>query len=346
MGAQGHDITGYLPRPNQAKMWSYQAMAHGCSSLLYFRYRSATKGAEQFCYGILDADNQKRRKFFEVQSFFKDVAQYDHLLQTPLKNKVCLLTDYASMASFRIQQQSVLIHYENELKKIFKPFHDGNVGVDVIPKTADFSHYQLVVVPLMIVWDEETVKSLKEYCKQGGTLVFTYRTGVKDVHNNVTFGAVLPTRLDDLVGGYVFETESLQEENCIPLQGVGELENTKGEAGIFREFIECTTAKTLYRYDDPFYDAYSAITENNYGKGRAIYMGTSLCQGDMEAFMGYLMKKCHIPTISTADGVEVVEREDSQGDSYQFIMNHTPKTQTYGAVTLEPYGSAIQKRTK
>ena len=24
--------------------------------LLYFRYRGATKGAEQFCYGILDAD--------------------------------------------------------------------------------------------------------------------------------------------------------------------------------------------------------------------------------------------------------------------------------------------------
>ena len=25
MGAQGHDVTGFLPRPNQAKMWSYQA---------------------------------------------------------------------------------------------------------------------------------------------------------------------------------------------------------------------------------------------------------------------------------------------------------------------------------
>ena len=29
MGAQGHDVTGFLPRPNQAKMWSYQGMAHG-----------------------------------------------------------------------------------------------------------------------------------------------------------------------------------------------------------------------------------------------------------------------------------------------------------------------------
>ena len=35
-------------------MWSYQSMAHGADSLMYFRYRGATKGAEQFCYGVLD----------------------------------------------------------------------------------------------------------------------------------------------------------------------------------------------------------------------------------------------------------------------------------------------------
>ena len=29
MGAQGHDVIGYLPRPKQAKMWSYQGIAHG-----------------------------------------------------------------------------------------------------------------------------------------------------------------------------------------------------------------------------------------------------------------------------------------------------------------------------
>ena len=42
---------------------------------MYFRYRGATKGAEQFCYGVIDADNVKRRKFYEVQSFFRDMIQ-------------------------------------------------------------------------------------------------------------------------------------------------------------------------------------------------------------------------------------------------------------------------------
>lgn len=77
-GAQGNDVTGYLPRPNQAKLWPYQGMAHGCEWLLYFRYRGFTKGAEQFCYGILDAGNQKKRRYEETKSFFHDVKKYKY----------------------------------------------------------------------------------------------------------------------------------------------------------------------------------------------------------------------------------------------------------------------------
>lgn len=117
MGAQGHDVTGFLPRPNQAKMWSYQGMARGCSSLMYFRYRGATKGAEQFCYGVIDADNKKRRKFYEVQDFFKTISKYDDVLQTPVESKVAIIYDYDSIASFRIQKQSILLDCHNEMKK-------------------------------------------------------------------------------------------------------------------------------------------------------------------------------------------------------------------------------------
>ncbi len=109
MGAQGHDVTGFLPRPNQAKMWSYQGMARGCTSMMYFRYRGATKGAEQFCYGVVDADNVKRRKFYEVKSFFEDVKQYQEILETPVRSQVAIVYDYDSLAAFRIQRQSILL---------------------------------------------------------------------------------------------------------------------------------------------------------------------------------------------------------------------------------------------
>ena len=84
-------------------MWSYQSMAHGADSLMYFRYRGATKGAEQFCYGVIDADNVKRRKFYEVQSFFRDMKKYEEAME------VAIVYDYDSLASFRIQRQSILL---------------------------------------------------------------------------------------------------------------------------------------------------------------------------------------------------------------------------------------------
>ena len=61
------DIIGYLPRPDQAKMWAYQAFAHGCESMLWFNWRSMTRGAEQYCFGIIDHDNRTGRKYDEVR---------------------------------------------------------------------------------------------------------------------------------------------------------------------------------------------------------------------------------------------------------------------------------------
>lgn len=343
MGAQGHDITGYLPRPKQAQMWSYQSVAHGCSSLLYFRYRSAVKGAEQFCYGILDADNVKRRKFYEVQEFFNDITNYKELLDTPIKNDVAIVTDYASMASFRIQQQSILLDYDAELKKIYKPFHDKNIGVDVIPSWSDFTKYKVVILPLMIVWTDEFQATLKEYVRNGGIVLFTYRTAVKDKHNNVTFKKLIPTNYDELVGGFVFETESLQEYDCIPLKGQESFENTTATAGIFREFIEPTTAKTLFTYNDKFYDTYSAVTCNNFGEGQAFYMGTSLVPEDMDVLLSHILELADIKGTQTPEGVELVSRTTTAGDTFNFLMNHTPDEKTYGGVTLAPYSSKIYK---
>ena len=55
--------------------------------MLYFRYRGATKGAEQFCYGILDADNVKGRKFYEVQGLFTEARQYQKAFSSALLDK-------------------------------------------------------------------------------------------------------------------------------------------------------------------------------------------------------------------------------------------------------------------
>ncbi len=342
MGAQGHDVTGFSPRPNQAKMWSYQGIAHGCNSMMFFRYRGAIKGAEQFCYGVLDADNVKRRKFHEVQSFFIHMKAFDDVINAPINNDVCFIYDYDSMASFRIQRQSILLDYEAELKKLYKPLHDKNIHADVLSSKEDFAKYKLVIIPIMIVWTKEFQDRVKAYAEQGGTVIFTYRTAVKDIHNNLTLNLLLPNNYTDLIGGYVVETESLQEHDCIPLLGKGEWGGREGKAGVFRDFCIPTEAEVLYSYNDDFYLEYAAVTKNTYGNGTVYYFGTSMTDETLQQAMSYVVDNAGITSIESPEGVEVVPRLVGEGE-YQFIINHNAKSVILNGEELAPFETIIKK---
>lgn len=342
MGAQGHDVTGFAPRPNQAKMWSYQAMAHGCESLFYFRYRGATKGAEQFCYGVLDADNVKRRKFREVQSFFGRMRECADMLAAPVTSRVCLLYDYDSLASFRIQRQSLLLDCEAEMKKIYKSFYRKNVSVDIMASREDFSAYGIVVVPLMTVWTEAFLARLKRYVDAGGIAILTYRTAVKDDNNNLTFGKTLPVQCGDLAGVEVAETESLQEAECLPLRGAGAYAGCSGRGGVFRDFLLPRGAEVLFSYGDAFYDEYAAVTVNRFGRGRAYYLGCSLDDATLALVAERVLAEAGIPVLDSPENVEVVVRECREG-RYVFVINHGDRAVEYEGATLAPFEARIEK---
>lgn len=317
MGAQGHDITGCLPRPGQAKLWSWQAMAHGCDGLLYFRYRGAAKGAEQFCYGLLDPDNVPRRRFFEAQSFFSEVRQFEAALSAPLRAEAAILYDYDSIASFRIQRQSLLLDTESEMKRLHGILYRRGVEVDVIPALRDFSAYKLVIVPNVAVTDPEFAARLKAYVAAGGTTLVTFRTAVKDRNNNLVFGKSLPVDLNDLLGLYVEETESVQELDSIPIAG----EYGTGRAGVFRDMIVPAGAQVLWRYDDEFYRQYAAITRCDYGRGAAYYLGTVHNPSVLDTLFDEMMSRASIERLELPGGVECAHRGDGE-ERVSIIMNH------------------------
>ena len=42
-------------------------------------------------------------------SFFRDMKKYEEAMEAPVKNEVAIVYDYDSLASFRIQRQSILL---------------------------------------------------------------------------------------------------------------------------------------------------------------------------------------------------------------------------------------------
>lgn len=339
MGAQGHDVTGYLPRPNQAKLWSYQAMAHGCEGLLYFRFRGATKGAEQFCYGILDADNRRGRKFYEVQSFFEDIRRYEEALTAPVRSRVAIVYDYDSLAAFRIQRQSAALDCPGEMKKLYKPFFERNVSVDVIPAAAELSSYSVVLLPQMLLVKPEFQARARAFVEAGGTLVLTYRTGVKDADNNLPFGETVPVGWRDLAGVTVEETESLQEADAFPLAGQGAFRDGRG--GIFRDMLSAQDAEVLYRYGDAFYGDYAAVTRRRQGPGTVYYFGCGLDEATTAGLVEAILKEQGIEAVPSPEGVEVVTRGGA-GQRVRMYLNHNGFPVSWDGMELEPYGCRVE----
>lgn len=341
MGAQGHDVTGFAPRPNQAKMWAYQGMARGCESLFFFRYRGATKGAEQFCYGILDADNVKRRKFYEVQSFFRDIRDYSAALETPVKSEVAIVYDYDSLAAFRIQRQSIQLDCETEMKKYHKVFYDVNVLVDVIPADSDLSGYKVLILPQMIITKAAFQQKVKRFVENGGTVVLTYRDFVKDSDNNLVFGKQIPVDFDTFAGVYMTETESLQEGQEFPVIGEGEFFGTQGMGGIFRDMLVADDAEVLMRYDDIFYKQFAAVTRKRQKNGYVYYIGCGLEEAVLQQIMSKIAEEQNIPFEHSEDGVEIVYR-GSGNEKIRMVINHNPYEIQNAGETLAPFECRIR----
>ncbi|MBD3689405.1 beta-galactosidase [Nanchangia anserum] len=344
MGAQGHDVTGFLPRPGQAALWSVQALARGATGLCYFRYRQATKGAEQFCYGIIDADNRVGRRYREVRDVFEFARGIEPVLEAPVDAPVAILADYRSRACWEIQQQSILMDVPAEMARWHGLFHARNIMVDIVAAGEDFSGYRLLVVPHMILTDPTVADRLGDFVSAGGTVLVMFRSFAKDEDNNLAFGATLPLLTQEWLGVEVAETESVQslDEFCLDRCADSWSGPAQARGGVFRDMLTAGKGtEVLYRYRDEFFPDYAALTRRNTGKGRAYYLGCLPDRDLQEAVVDALVADAGIAHVETPEDVEYVRRGEKA-----FVLNHRSSAVTcdlpgHGAIELAPFGYEI-----
>ena len=272
MGAQGHDVIGCAIKPNQGSSWALQAFGRGCKGMLFFRYRGFNKGAEQYCFGLLESDNKKKRKYYEVQRLFKYIKENKDFFNNPIKAKAAIVFDYDSASCFKIQRQSDSFNYVEEMGKLYKQLWMRDICTDIIINSDDLNKYELVIIPYMIMMKEGFINKLKEYVTNGGKVILTARSSWKDQDNNFILNEDLPLYLTDLTGVIVDEQESLLANtyrDCV------DLENNIYKGYIFKEMLKITSAKELVKWHNCPFGDYSAITVNKYGKGKCYYLASS-----------------------------------------------------------------------
>jgi beta-galactosidase len=354
-GSGGWQLVGMTPRPGEIRLWTYQAIAHGADAIVYFRWRTARFGTEQYWHGILDHDARPRRRYREVKRIGAELKQVgDQLLGAESQAQVAMVLSYDTRFAFQGQPNHADFSFPALFAGYYTALHRRNVGVDIVPPTADLSRYRLVLVPAMYVLDQEAAANLRRYVENGGLLLTTARSGVKDETNTVV-NMPLPGLLAEVCGVEVDEYDTLPADVNVPLalELPGDAPDTPAvHAQLWCDVLAPTTAQTVARYRGEYYAGRAAVTLNRFGRGQAVYVGTVGDAALHDALVDWLVETAGVtPALTTLDGVEAVERW-KDGYRLLFLLNHAdqPRDVTLpqpmtdlltgqavkGQVTLEP----------
>ena len=328
-GPGGWDLVSVMPRPGELRLWAYQQIAHGADGIVFFRWRTARHGTEQYWHGILDHDATPGRRYTEIAAMGAELGRMGEAIAgTEVRAPVAMLLSYDSRFAFHIQPNNPAYSYPEHFHDIYRSFHARNVPVDVIAPTDDLSGYQLVLAPPLYVLPEAVAANLERYVRGGGTLVCFFRSGVKDEANAVV-NRPLPGLLADMCGVAVAEYDSLPTgaENGLEWSLTGVEVAGPGACQAWADILAPTTAEVIARYTQDYYAGRAAVTLNRYEAGTVVYVGTAGDAATHATLADWLIARTSLTApFPVPAGVEVTARA---GGSRQllFVLNHTATTQ-------------------
>ncbi len=341
IGQGGWEMISMAPRPGEARLWAYQAIAHGADAILFFRWRTARYGTEQFWQGLLDHDARPTRRFTEIQGMGAELKRIGERIQgSRVRADVALLLSYDSRFAFKIQPNHSGFSYSAHFQQLYTAFHETHVPVDIIEPEADLSDYRLVVAPSLFVVTKTAADNLRHYVEGGGVLFLTQRSGVKDEYNALV-EAPFPGLLADLAGIQVEEIDSMPDgmtnhlEFCVP-----ELGGKQPGVGILCEVLAPGGARVVARYAQDYYAGKPAVTHNSYGRGQVVYAGAVGGQDLYLPLASWLLSLARIqPLLQAPSGVEITVRWNGEA-RIVFFLNHTFQPQP--VYLDQPYKDLLQ----
>ena len=347
--------TNVPKRPGQMRALSYQALARGSNSVLFFQWRQSTIGAEKFHSAMLPHSGTDTRIWREVQQLGAELAAMSaggspFSADFPVRADAAILMSWDSWWAIEQPASPTALSYVDILFSWHSAMTSLGMTVDFAHPGDDLSAYPLVVAPSLFVASVEQLSGLSRYVQSGGTLVVGYQSAVTDQDLRFHDGGYLG-HLREVLGIWV-------EEFCpIPAVGVGAERALAGDAvgghaiaAAWSDVLRATTADIRAQWIGD-YEGTPAITVNQFGSGRAWYVGADLDSAALTALVRTIGAESGlgIPDGAYPDGVEVVIR-----GRYTVIVNNSDVVHdvdvagtdiltgaTASSFRLQPFGVAV-----
>ena len=314
-----------LVQPGLIRLFTYQLVSRGASGILYFRWRQPRIGSEKFYGAILPHHPEgNNRVFMEISQIGDELKLLAPFLKdTRVVSEVCIL--YSHENDWSLQQPNQPNKYfslREHIQLIYNALHDRNIPVDFARPNEDISQYKIVFAPSLHLLAAAEADRLKLYVQNGGTLVSTFNTGLVDQHH-IAPDTGIPNDMTDLFGLEVLEFDPIPpgEENHLTFKGAFPTSHLH-PARLWCDILEPKGCQVLAVYAKGFYASRPAMTMNNFGLGKAIYIGTMSHQHFYNDFVGWLRQMCNLhPLLKVPENVEVCMRQ-KEGVRVYFLLNH------------------------
>ena len=275
--------TPYTADDIRTHVWA--CLASGARGMTYWQFRAERLGSESNACGIIDVDGRDNDRSEEVSRIGAILEEIGSELATlsPGAAKVAIVYDLQSdivsrleetnqgNLNYNIYQPGIMDYrYKRSIQGIYQHFLEAGYMIDFvysreIEKIAD---YQTVFLPYMIVMDDHKAHVLRDFVREGGSLISDASPGLRLENTWVSrtcpghgldevFGAVETRRIVN-----ASTTARLDFDDC----------HLAIQKNIIAELIP-TTADVTARWSN----GAPALTKNKFGRGQAILCG--LCPG-------------------------------------------------------------------
>jgi beta-galactosidase len=271
---QAQGFPQWVPYPNQLRLQAFSHLASGANMVSYWHWHSIHNSAETYWKGLLSHDFEPNPTYNEAKTIGKDFERLStKLINLKKNNEVAIL--FSNEALTAINQFSfgwgAKENYNDILRLYYDALYKMNVGVDFIDgtKLGKLSNYKLIVVPALYAASDEVLKQLNQFVKDGGHIVYTFKSGFSD--ENVTVrNTIQPGIINEACG--ISYSQFTIPENVSLQNDPYQVGATQNKVNTWIELLTPTTAKVLAHYDHPVWGKYAAITQNKFGKGMATYI--------------------------------------------------------------------------